>query len=504
MEAAIHRFVRLLRLSGLRISVSEALDAMHCSTQPGMLSDRETLRCGLRVALVKDRRDVSAFESVFDQFFSLIRVGSDDDHGHSHSHDDLIDSGQLDSFTMSDRPSENPQQTHEHGPPANIRDYFDPDDLAQQFNLHQEANKIDLAALTDELVFSKNTDPTASGMQRVQLETDRLHGAGAPGRLSRAQGTKVDADLSIAQQEVLLAWLNAIDDEAGDDDDALTSQRRSEGALLNLPEAIKKHLEALMALEQRIIEGAEQKHAAAEALSEAERAELEESLRRVTRTFHGALTSRLAIGRGRIDPCRTMRRNMRYDGIPFTPVMVHRTEDKPRLVVLADVSLSVRATARFTLHLVHGLQHLFSQVRSFAFVADMVEVTDMFIDSSADDALNRIFSGDVLDVDANSDYGSAFGDFVAEHVSAVTRRTTVLVLGDGRGNGNDANLGAFEAISRRAREVVWLTPEPRYSWRLGGCDLPAYAQLCSRVEVVRDLSGLEQAAFAIADRAGAR
>ncbi|MCI4676359.1 VWA domain-containing protein [Candidatus Mycolicibacterium alkanivorans] len=502
MEAAIHRFVRLLRLSGLRISVSEALDAMRCATQPGMLGDRETLRCGLRVALVKDRRDLAAFEAVFDAFFSLIRVGSDDDHGHSHSHDDLVDSGQLESFTMSDRPSENPQQTHEHGPPADIRDYFDPDDLAQQFNLHQEANKIDLAALTDELVFAKNNDPSASGLQQVQLETDHLHGAGAPGRLSRAQGTKVDADLTVAQQEVLLAWLNAIDDEAGDDE--TTTQRRLAGALVNLPEAIKRHLEALMALEQRIIEGAQQRHTAAETLSEAERAELEESLRRVTRTFHGALTSRLSIGRGRIDPCRTMRRNMRYDGIPFAPVMVRRTEDRPRLVVLADVSLSVRATARFTLHLVHGLQHLFSQVRSFAFVADMVEVTDLFTDYTADDALSRLFGGEVLDVDANSDYGLAFGEFVAEHLAAVTRRTTVLVLGDGRGNGNDANLGAFETIARRAREVVWLTPEPRYSWKLGGCDLPAYAQLCSRVEVVRDLSGLERAAFAIANREGVR
>ncbi len=38
----------------------------------------------------------------------------------------------------------------------------------------------------------------------------------------------------------------------------------------------------------------------------------------------------------------------------------------------------MRATSRFTLHLVHGLQDLFTQVRSFAFVADVVETTDLF------------------------------------------------------------------------------------------------------------------------------
>ena len=38
---------------------------------------------------------------------------------------------------------------------------------------------------------------------------------------------------------------------------------------------------------------------------------------------------------------------------------------------------------------------------------------------------------------------------------------------------------------------IWLTPEPRYSWGLGRCDLPAYAEHCDRVRVVRDLTGLE-------------
>src|SRR5690606_11225833 len=108
--------------------------------------------------------------------------------------------------------------------------------------------------------------------------------------------------------------------------------------------------------------------------------------------------------------------------------------------------------------------------------------------------LGLIFGGDVLDVDANSDYGAVFGAFGEDFGSAVTRRSTVIVLGDGRGSGSDPNLEAFAEITRRARETIWLTPEPRYSWGLGSCDLPRYAEHCSRVRVVRDLSGLERAA----------
>ncbi|MGE0214960.1 VWA domain-containing protein [Mycolicibacterium sp.] len=505
MEATLHRFVRLLRLGGVRVSIPEALDAMRCAAQPGVLASRPVLRDALRVALVKDQRDVPVFDEIFDAFFALVRVGADEPgHGHSHAHDDLVDTGEIESFTLSDEPSETPEQGHEHGKPASIRDYFKQEDLAQRYNLHQEANKIDLAALTDEIVFSKDTGGAATDSYRVQLSTDRLSGAGTAGTLANSGGTPVDAELTIAEQDALLSWLDG-DTSEGDESDAAALRQRLTGVLANLPQALKRHLEALMALENAIIEGRELREAQVERIPESDRADLEDSLRRLARTLHGALTHRRrTAAAGRVDPGQTMRRNMRFDGVPFVPVTVRRAEDRPRLVVLADVSLSVRATSRFTLHLVHGLQDLFTQVRSFVFVADIAETTELFRDHPSEKALGLIFGGDVVDTAANSDYGSVFGEFLAEHASAVTRRTTVLVLGDGRNNARDPNLAAFEEITRRARETVWLTPEPRYSWGLGSCDLPAYAEFCDRVRVVRDLGGLEHAAHEFAAEAVGR
>ena len=197
--------------------------------------------------------------------------------------------------------------------------------------------------------------------------------------------------------------------------DAAALRKRLAGILENLPQALKRHLEALLALETKVIESREQREAVLsgkDRLGEAERAELEDSLRRLARTLHGALTHRRrAAAAGRVDSGQTMRRNMRTDGVPFVPVTVRRAEDRPRLVVLADVSLSVRATSRFTLHLVHGLQDLFTQVRSFVFVADVAETTELFRDHPSERALGLIFGGDVIDTAANSDYGSVFGEF---------------------------------------------------------------------------------------------
>ena len=75
MDGSLHRFVRLLRLFGLRVSVSEAADAMRAAAMPGMLAGRETLREALRLTLIKDRRDDEVFDELFTAFFlSLIHI----------------------------------------------------------------------------------------------------------------------------------------------------------------------------------------------------------------------------------------------------------------------------------------------------------------------------------------------------------------------------------------------------------------------------------------------
>ena len=498
MEDAIHRFVRVLRLHGLRIGVSEAVDAMRAAAAPPLLADRELLRNAVRVCLVKDRRDEAEFDRIFEQFLRLRPgLGPEQEHGLSHAHDDLSDDGELTDFTLSAEPSDIPQDGHSHGKPADIRDYFNPEDLAQQYNLHQEANKLDMASLTDEIVLSADSDDAGSEAARVRLNASRLHNPGRPGQLSDRPGMELDVELSVAQEVALLDWLADSDSGEGlDGDDLRLLRGRLAGLLEGLPEALRAHLERLMAAD-RMLEGREFGGGQADSIGESERADLEESIRRMIRSLHGAPRARRTVAaRGSVDGARTMRANLRYDGIPFRPVTVAKVADRPRLLLLTDVSLSVRGAARFTLQLVHGLQSMVAQVRSFAFVADLVEITDLFDEHPAERALSMVMAGlpagGVLDVDADSDYGSAFGHFLEEFGSAVTRRTTLLILGDGRGNARNPNLSAFAELARRARETVWLTPEPRYSWGLGSCDLPGYAGYCDRVQVVRDLAGLQR------------
>ena len=73
--------------------------------------------------------------------------------------------------------------------------------------------------------------------------------------------------------------------------------------------------------------------------------------------------------RGSFDSSDTLRKNLQYGGVPFRIVFDRKRKDKPQVMVLCDVSDSVRNVSRFMLQFVYSLQDLYSKVRSFIFVA---------------------------------------------------------------------------------------------------------------------------------------
>src|SRR5262249_18024135 len=72
--------------------------------------------------------------------------------------------------------------------------------------------------------------------------------------------------------------------------------------------------------------------------------------------------------RGKFDLKDTLRKNLQYGGVPFKIQFDHKVRIKPQVVILCDVSDSVRNVSRFMLQFVYSLQDLYSRVRSFVFV----------------------------------------------------------------------------------------------------------------------------------------
>src|SRR5207237_1780585 len=106
-------------------------------------------------------------------------------------------------------------------------------------------------------------------------------------------------------------------------------------------------------------------------------------MRSVVRRLAERLKSRLSRRRkvrrrGKLSVRRTLRRNLATGGELYKLVFRARRPERPEIVVLCDVSDSVRNVSRLMLQFVYTLQELYARVRSFVFVSDIGEVTHRF------------------------------------------------------------------------------------------------------------------------------
>ncbi|WP_434346509.1 VWA domain-containing protein [Myxococcus virescens] len=171
-----------------------------------------------------------------------------------------------------------------------------------------------------------------------------------------------------------------------------------------------------------------------------------------------------------------------------------RRPERPELVVLCDVSDSVRQASRMMLLFMHTMQSLIVRVRSFVFVSDVGEVTQYFKDLEVDAAIDMATAGKTVSLSANSNYGRALADFTRDHLGSITRRTTVMVIGDGCNNYNANNACALKDLRRKAKRLLWICPEERGNWGIGDSEMLTYEKHCHQAAVVTSVSDLARIA----------
>jgi hypothetical protein len=198
--------------------------------------------------------------------------------------------------------------------------------------------------------------------------------------------------------------------------------------------------------------------------------------------------------RGRFDARLTLRAAWRTSGVPVEAVRRRRRPGKPKLFLLCDVSDSVRGAAELLLEVVQSAQSVFSGTRSFVFVRDLGEATELLARHPPQRARELIAAGAVVPVTENSSYGRVFRLFLERHGREVDKRATIVILGDGRTNWVDDGAPVLDALRARAKALVWLCPEPRAQWSVGDSAMGRFAPKCTEVLEVGSVEALEVAA----------
>lgn len=458
-DEVVLELIGVARRAGLRIGTAETIDAQRAAAAVG-LSDREDLRAGLAATLVKREADRPIFDRVFDGFFRSDAGGR---------------RGALDRLRAEGVSDE------------------DLAELAARVSTMQvlagDGFEGGLAALLDG---GGSLDQRLEAAMRA-AGVARMEGPLQVGLYSLRTLQELGVDRLQERLERVRADLVREAGERGERlADALTAQL----------EALRRQVRARVRadFERRHPERLARSRAARlerEALVSLDRDEREQVLREVRRLGR-ALRDRLERNRrrarrGRLDVRGTARRSLRTGGVPFSPVFRRRRRQRPELVVLCDVSDSVRAAARFLLVLVHAMQEAFSRTRSFVFAHDVGETTSLFAEHPVEEAVALGLGGERLRVGTHSDYGRALVQFAGAHRDAVGRHTTLLVLGDGRSNHQDPHVEVLRDLARRAARVVWLNPEPRASWGFGDSEMHHYEPFCDFAASVRSLRELRTA-----------
>ena len=467
-------FVLQLREAGLPVSLTENLDAME-AVRHIPIEDREAFKYALAASLIKNQAHWRTFETIFEVYFSLRGPeyaldregdGSDSDldqlwremQDASQSGDGRGGAGSLDALTPEEI-AHLLMQSLMQGDQALMRA------LARQavqrfagmepgrpvggtYYLYRTLRNLDLDSMLDKMMEAaaqQSVAPSTSLEQRLEREEFE----------HRIAEFKAEVEAEIRRR--------------------LVADRGAEAMAKTLRKPLPEDVEFM--------------HASRDEM---------QSLRKALQPLTRKLAARLARKRkhqrrGPLDFRSTVRHSLSYGGVPAEPKFKYPRPAKPELMVVADISGSVAAFARFTLMLVYAISGQFSKVRSFVFIDGIDEVTDYF--KSTEDiteAIHRVNTeADVVWVDGHSDYGHAFEVFWERYGKDVGPKTTVLLLGDARNNYHASQAWVVKEMAAVARHVYWLNPEPRSYWNTGDSIVGEYGRHTDGVYECRNLRQLE-------------
>lgn len=431
----LRRFLQVARGAGLRISAAEGIDAARAVDVIGY-ADRVALKDTLGLVLAKTPDEKALYDEAFELFFKHEALAATEtrepdtgDEG-----DTPGEGGALMQMLMADNRAGLVTEMEAAGRDAGVQNIR----FFTQKNLYTRRILLRM------------------GMREVEDEIEALEQANTPQSLARAQ--MLENRLAILRESVrdlvernLLMYARA-------DTEAFREQLLKNARLTNID---RRDMERMRVL-------------------------VREMAKKLAARYAKTRRRRL---RGQLDVRRTLRKNMGWGGVPFVTVWKQKRIDKPRVMVLCDVSGSVAAMAQFLLMFLYTLNEVMSDLRAFAYSGSLIEVSEVLEKEPVEQAIVNIMSRMGY---GSSNYGNALADFEDGWMKFVTNKTTVIILGDARGNDTDPRTDILARIALRAKRVIWLNPEYRSMWGTGDSDMPRYAPYCDLLTECSTLRHLDR------------
>lgn len=420
LEYNITRFAQILRHLGVRISLAETMDAMAALSKVDLLS-RDQFRGALKACLAKSGREAR----IFDQAFNIYFTPADQKLARQKlrremqkERERLISQAQQELFEV--------VEDWQEGLPERI-------------------------ALTETQLetFSLMPEEEKERMKEI-LERMKSNPVNNPGDL-----------INRVLQSSLNYWRYYM--------------------LKNIPENERKRkdIEAELTGDEELDDviqsvAAEFYHSPGDRILHQDMESLEDSdLPRVTALI-GHLSSQMALGMSRrykrstravaVDIRRTVRRNIRYGGIPIDLKYRSRRKKRPKFLLICDVSASMAMYARFVLQFIYGLSSAVKDIESFIFSENLERITEYFQKRSD-------FSRSMTEIiNSSRQWGkstnlhASLKTFKQSHWDVLSPQTIAFIVSDTRTISPDGAARMLMELKLKCGDVVWLNTLPQRDW----------------------------------------
>ncbi len=435
-EQVLTDFIRALRSADVRVSTGEAIDAAEAVKLIGY-ADRQRLSDTLRCVLAKSPAEKLAHDRLFDLYFSRRPI------------------------QQSEPPSgaeQEASETSDDGP----GDMLDLMESGDETAIAMAMERAGQEAGLQDIRFSTQVSYFAQQMMK-SLGVDRLESEMMQAFRERTEEGQAYAEELIEGRKAMFARAREHAKQA--------FETYGAGATLAFREDVLAET-ALTALDVRDL-------ARMQALVEkiAKRLASKHSRRRRKKN------------RGQLDVRKTLRANAGFDGVPFDIAWKQTKRDRAKIVAVCDVSGSVARVVRFFLMLLYSLNEVVPDIESFAFSGRLENVGDTLETDDFPKAMDKIINDIGM---SSTDYGQSLSDLRMNHWDVLDRRTTLIVLGDGRSNYGDPRVDLFREAAARVKRVIWLTPEGESLWGSGDSELPRYRPHCHTMKQVTTVKDLER------------
>lgn len=273
--------------------------------------------------------------------------------------------------------------------------------------------------------------------------------------------------------------------------------------------------------------------------------ELRDLIKELGKKIASKLTARYGKGKKILDFRKTIHENIKHGGALIKIRSKEKKVARPRLLGLIDISDSCQMYYFFMFYLIYLIKKQFSHVRVYEFDSDLLDISSALEKDTIEEVRKEIVKiwqkSEAFKtrnfMKSHSNYDTVLEQFLEKASPIITKKTTILILGDcrdylgvknkscdrtacsrgciievpnGRCREKDGNCQFcnckqvhnyprsaehLKTLARKAKQVIILNPENRTYWNIGDSVAYCYEGVGAEVYPVNDLESLAELVY---------